>query len=140
MVSVSLLQSAPITITPLFTRWLDQTGPVETSDSFWQHGHMEIDEFVERLRQGEIVRVSTSDWENLSTAVEVIESHDTQMRGVLLVIKTTAGIAAVEEPDALTRAIRPLSDRSAASRFVAARMAVYERMWDGCGCKVDYFA
>ncbi len=26
----------------------------------------------------------------------------------------------------------------AAQEFVAARLETYERMWDGCGCKVDY--
>jgi hypothetical protein len=32
--------------------------------------------------------------------------------------------------------IRPT--REAAEEFVAHRLETYERMWDGCGCKVDY--
>ena len=27
-----------------------------------------------------------------------------------------------------------------AVHFVDDRLAAYERMWDGCGCKIDYFA
>jgi hypothetical protein len=27
----------------------------------------------------------------------------------------------------------------AAQQFVADRMAQYERMWDGCGCRVRYY-
>ena len=30
------------------------------------------------------------------------------------------------------------TDRKA--RFVAERMDQYERMWDGCGCRIDYYS
>jgi hypothetical protein len=35
--------------------------------------------------------------------------------------------------------IRRLADEAAAARFVADRLATYERMWDGCGCRIDYY-
>ncbi len=31
-------------------------------------------------------------------------------------------------------------DLEAARRFVEDRMETYERMWDGCGCRIDYHA
>ncbi len=34
--------------------------------------------------------------------------------------------------------LRRLGSREAAEEFVEDRLATYERMWDGCGCKVDY--
>ena len=33
---------------------------------------------------------------------------------------------------------RVVADLEAAGRFVDNRLAAYDRMWDGCGCKVDY--
>jgi hypothetical protein len=34
--------------------------------------------------------------------------------------------------------LRAMADREAAEAFVSDRLATYERMWDGCGCKVHY--
>ena len=41
----------------------------------------------------------------------------------------------VVEDEVLVR-IRP--DLEAAEEFVRRRLEIYERMWDGCGCKVNY--
>jgi hypothetical protein len=34
--------------------------------------------------------------------------------------------------------ILELRTRLEADRFVRERLETYERMWDGCGCKIDY--
>ena len=36
--------------------------------------------------------------------------------------------------------VRKLASIDAANGLVDGRLADYERMWDGCGCKIDYFA
>ena len=90
------------------------------------------------LGRGAIATLKASDWESLAAGFEVLESHDTQFAGMLLVVRGPSGLAAVEEPSAAVRVVRPLADESAARAFVAQRLALYERMWDGCGCKVEY--
>jgi hypothetical protein len=32
-----------------------------------------------------------------------------------------------------------LGDEDEVRRFVRERLEAYDRMWDGCGCKVDYY-
>jgi len=54
-------------------------------------------------------------------------------------VRGRAGLAAVERPGAGRRVVRPLPDEEAVRRFVADRLTAYERMWDGCGCKIDYY-
>ena len=34
--------------------------------------------------------------------------------------------------------LRRLDSRASAEQFVEGWLADYERMWDGCGCKIDY--
>ena len=45
---------------------------------------------------------------------------------------------AVEEPTSRQRVLRRLAEDEVAA-FVKDRLDTYERMWDGCGCKVEYF-
>jgi len=48
-------------------------------------------------------------------------------------------LAAVEQPRPDERVVRALGDAEAVRAFVHARMEKYERMWDGCGCRIDYY-
>ena len=45
----------------------------------------------------------------------------------------------VEQPEPGKRALRRLA-ADEVDDFVRDRLAIYERMWDGCGCRVDYYA
>ncbi len=61
------------------------------------------------------------------------------MAGELLIVEAQAGLATVEQPKPGERVVRRLADAAEAGRFVRERLETYERMWDGCGCKVEYY-
>ena len=50
------------------------------------------------------------------------------------------GFAALEQPAPDTWVVRRLGERAEADRFIQDRLAQYERMWDGCGCRIDYYS
>lgn len=100
---------------------------------------MNVEELNQRLRVERIVAVPTATWAELATELEELERHDTLMAGDLLIVRGEAGLAAVEQPTPEERVVRLLSDDQEVRRFVADRLASYERMWDGCGCKIDYY-
>jgi len=91
-----------------------------------------------RLAAGEIIEVSEKDWQELADRLRVLETHDAGVSGELLLTRGPTGLVAVEQPGPGRRVLRPLPDRRAAERFVRERLETYERMWDGCGCKIDY--
>lgn len=43
-----------------------------------------------------------------------------------------------EHPDSTTAVLRRVASREAGDAFIAKRLETYDRMWDGCGCKIDY--
>jgi hypothetical protein len=92
-----------------------------------------------RLAKGDIVPLSTAQWGRLAAGFDLVARHDTRLAGDLLVVRSGPIWAAVERPGPGQRVIRPFADGAAADRFVTERLALYERVWDGCGCKVDYF-
>ncbi len=93
---------------------------------------------LQRLEAGQIVMLDRAEWESASADFELVEEHDTRLSGMLQVVRSAAGLAAIEQPKPDQRVVRPLPDMDAARAFVTDRLETYDRMWDGCGCKIDY--
>jgi hypothetical protein len=96
-------------------------------------------ELSRRLKAGRIVPLSVAAWTAVAGEFEQVERHDTLIAGDLLIVRTDAGLAAVEQPNSGERVVRQLGSVREAKAFVQQRLDLYERMWDGCGCKVDYY-
>lgn len=88
-------------------------------------------ELAARLAAGDIVPLGEREWARLAAGFEVVERHNTGVAGELLIARGTSGLCAVERPDRDRRVVRPLADAASAAAFVAARLAAYERAWDG---------
>jgi len=99
---------------------------------------MRAEELRRRLKAGNIVTISAAEWAAIAGSFEQVERRDTFVASDLLIVRSEASLAAVEQPSPEQRVVRPLSDDAEVSRFVQRRLEEYERMWDGCGCKVDY--
>ena len=97
-------------------------------------------ELTERLRAERILAVTAEAWRALADQFDEIERHATGVAGDLVIIRTPAGFAAVERPNSTQRVLRLLTGDIEVRQFVRQRMEQYERMWDGCGCKVDYYS
>jgi len=96
-------------------------------------------DFRERVAAGGTVPLSAQEWEAIAPEFPVEERHPTQLAGDLLIIRFGDRLAAVEAPSREARVARLLGGPDEARAFVAKRMEEYERMWDGCGVKVEYY-
>ena len=97
------------------------------------------EEFLATLAKGGTVPLARMEWEALAEGFPEVERHNTQLAGALLVVRVGDGLAAVEAPSRDARVARLLGDAEAARAFVKKRMDEYERMWDGCGVRVEYY-
>ena len=93
-----------------------------------------------RLLEEGIVPLSASEWAAVTSEFVEIQRHPTFIAGDLVIVRTEGGLAAVEQPSPDQRVVRRLSDLDEVREFVQRRKAEYERMWDGCGCRIDYHA
>jgi hypothetical protein len=100
---------------------------------------MTPEELNRRLASDHIVRLSADEWEAAAPGLEEVERHDTFIAGDLILVRTDHGLAAVEEPKSGERVVTRLGDAPTAAAFVEERLSDYERMWDGCGCRIDYY-
>jgi hypothetical protein len=100
---------------------------------------MTPEEIDRRLNEDGIVPVPPEQWPELAEHFEELERHDTFVAGDLVILRGRAGIAALEQPSSTQWVLRSLPSIEEAARFVRERLDQYERMWDGCGCKIDYY-
>ena len=101
---------------------------------------MTAEELADRLEGGAIVSLTAAEWASVSAAFQEVARHPTYLAGDLVLVRGAGGLVAVEEPSSEERVLRRLGDEDQARLFVQDRLETYERMWDGCGCKVDYYA
>jgi len=97
------------------------------------------DDLRQALNAEPVIRLSAADWETMAGDFEEVERHHTVVAGSLVIIRVNGTLAAVEQPRPDERVVRALGSEEAVRVFVQERMEKYERMWDGCGCKVDYY-
>jgi len=100
---------------------------------------MTPEDLLHRLGDGRPVPLSSQEWEDVSHHFPLEERHPTQLAGDLLIVRTEDGLMAIEAPSRDARVARLLGGQEEVREFVARRLEEYERMWDGCGVKVDYY-
>ena len=95
---------------------------------------------VARLNEQPVLTLGLSEWGGIEDQFDEVERHRTHIKGDLVIIRIEPGYAAVEEPAPNQIVLRRLGDINEVRRFVTDRLETYERMWDGCGCRIDYYS
>ena len=98
---------------------------------------MDIDDLLEKLGHASRLGLSPDELAGLLEEAELVREEDTCVSGMIRIIRLRDAVLVQEEtPDReIVVRIRPTCE--AAEEFVDRRLETYERMWDGCGCKVD---
>ncbi len=99
---------------------------------------MDSHDLIDQIETQEIVSLDPEDLPKLLAVAEPIRAEDTGLAGWIRIVTIEGPILVQEQtPDGVIL-VRKHDSREAAARFVERRLAAYERMWDGCGCKIDY--
>jgi len=100
---------------------------------------MEMDDLIERLQRRTVVEIDRGELERLLARATTVRDDDTRLSGRIRVLVLGDSVVFQEETPRGVLLARRLPTVEAADLLVNERLATYERMWDGCGCKVDYF-
>jgi len=86
------------------------------------------------------VEITPQELEGLLAAARIVREEDTRLAGMLRVLELDDRTLIQEQTFDGQPLVRRMESAEAALAFVVERLATYERMWDGCGCKVDHYA
>ena len=91
------------------------------------------------LDRSPVVPIGEQELARLLSEGEVLREESTGMAGPIRLLAWNRRFLFQEEtPDRLFL-LRQLPSKEAAEQLLRSRLATYERMWDGCGCRIDYF-
>ena len=100
---------------------------------------MKIDDIINKLKTQQLLILPIENLDEIIGNVEILEDKDTLMSDHIRILKRNNIILIQEITSKNELAIRIVESIEQASKFVSERMETYERMWDGCGCKVNYY-
>lgn len=99
---------------------------------------MKIEELLERLENDTVVRLRGAAAEQALARLELVREEDTRLSGPIRIFRAGDTVLVAEHPEPGEIAFRRLAGMPKADSFVKDRLETYERMWDGCGCRIDY--
>lgn len=106
--------------------------PTKTNDP------QSVRDLVGRIPHHPPLELDQEELAELLDSAEILRDADTCLAGRIRILGFD-DVVLVQEHDQDGRVlVRRLDTEAAASALVDDRLATYERMWDGCGCKVDY--
>ena len=95
---------------------------------------------LDRLSGEKYIRLSPSELSVLLDHTETVEEHDTLISDTIRILLYKALYLIQETSNRQEILLRTANSLEAARQFVSERMDIYDKMWDGCGCKVDYYS
>ena len=99
---------------------------------------MESRDLIDQTEKRQIVSLDPEDLPKFLAVADTIRADDTGLAGWIRVLFIDGRVAVQEQTTDGEILLRRLASRDAAEQFVDRRLTDYERMWDGCGCRIDY--
>lgn len=97
-----------------------------------------VEQLLKRLASARFVRLDEEELAALLRAGEILREEDTGMSGKIRLLIWRGRHLVQEFTDCGEARLRQFADRREADTFIQQRLDTYERMWDGCGCQVNY--
>jgi hypothetical protein len=101
---------------------------------------LDTDEIIREASESSVVKIDREELDTVLDTAEVIRAEDTALAGWIRILSLGGHVLVQEETPERELLVRKLASLDAAHELVDGRLADYERMWDGCGCTIDYHA
>ncbi len=100
---------------------------------------MKSTEIIAEARKKDYSVLSVEDLNNLLSDSRIIIEKDTLISDNIRLLKFGDDFFIQEKSNKDEIIIRIVNSKSEGEDFINSRMKIYDKMWDGCGCKVEYY-
>jgi len=100
---------------------------------------MRIKELITRAKKKAYLKLNEKNLELLLSKCKVVEEKDTLISGKLRLLSFQNDLFIQEQSNKGELLLRFMKDKEEAKEFIDERMETYDKMWDGCGCRVHYY-
>ena len=95
---------------------------------------------IKKLKINNYIKIGQSDLDELISRSKILLEKDTLISDKIRILLFNDCIFFQEMTGKREFLLRKMNDINTAKELLAKRMEIYEKMWDGCGCKVDYYS
>ena len=99
---------------------------------------VELEVRFSQINEGDAIFISDLQLKELLKLSEIVFEEDTLISGFIKILKLKSHYIFQEQTPNNEIIIRKFSDLTPAQKLVGDRLDIYEKMWNGCGCKIDY--
>ena len=102
---------------------------------------MNIDDLIKSLEKKRILILKEELLQEILglKKLKIIREEETHISGKIRILEINKVIIIQEVTLNHELSLRKIKSLKEAINFVGERLSTYEKMWDGCGCKVDYY-
>ncbi|MFH1276902.1 MAG: hypothetical protein ABIK65_00760 [Candidatus Eisenbacteria bacterium] len=100
---------------------------------------MTMGEMFEKLLKKPYLEIGPNDLAALLAQTKPVREETPGGRGPIRLFRSGGRFLFQETSDKGEILVRSFPSREEADRFVENRLDLYDMMWDGCGCKIDYY-
>ena len=100
---------------------------------------MNINKIIASAKNKKYLEISETDLNELLSNSKLIQEENTYISDKIRLLKIKDDLILQEKTTKGEYLIRYIKTKKEAEELIKARLKIYEKMWDGCGCKVDYY-
>ncbi len=100
---------------------------------------MEVKEIFDKTLNSNYLIIEEDELKLVLDNSEIIRVEDTYLSDFIRVLKYDKKLFVQETTFKKEILIRKMDSMNDVDFFVQERLDYYERKWDGCGCKIDYY-
>ena len=100
---------------------------------------MNIEKILSTAKKNKYFLINREELEKLLLQSETIIEKDTYISDKIRLLKLDDDLIIQEKTTKDELLIRMVKTKKEAEELIDQRLEIYDKMWDGCGCRVDYY-
>ena len=100
---------------------------------------MNIEKILSTAKKNKYSVINREELEKLLLQSETIIEKDTYISDKIRLLKLDDDLIIQEKTTKDELLIRMVKTKKEAEELIDQRLEIYDKMWDGCGCRVDYY-
>ena len=100
---------------------------------------MDILSILIKTRKNKYIILTESDLKTLLAGCKILQEIETNISDKIRLLKFKDELIIQEKSNKGEFLVRLMKTKKEADEFIKERLEIYDRMWDGCGCRVDYY-
>ncbi len=100
---------------------------------------MFIQEILKKLDQTNVLQINEADLKSLLNSTSIVREEDSVINDFIRILDMDGALIFQETDNRGNILIRKIENIERGNELLESRRKIYENMWNGCGCKIDYY-